>query len=124
MKKILIVDDATLMRRNLTTILTQDGRYEIAGEARNGKEAVQKYRELQPDLVTMDITMPIMDGIEAVRLIREEFPNANVIMISALSQKRMVLQALEYGAKNYIIKPITKNKVIAAVEKIFGNGNG
>ena len=119
MKTILVVDDATLMRRNLITILTQDGKYEVVGQARNGKEALLMYRDLKPDLVTMDITMPIMDGIEAVQRIREEFPDARIIMISALNQKNMVLKALDLGACNYIIKPVTKNKVITAVDKLF-----
>jgi two-component system chemotaxis response regulator CheY len=109
--RILLVDDAQVIRVMLTKILKAAG-YEIAGEASNGLEAVEKYKDLNPDLVTMDITMPTMSGIEAVREIRKYDPEAKIIMCSAIGQKSMVIEAIEAGARNYIIKVIN---VISAV---------
>ena len=115
---ILVADDSVLMRRNLKNILKQAG-YTIAGEASNGKEAVELYRKHRPDLVTMDITMPVMTGIEAVKTIIEEFPDANIIMISALDQKHMVFKALECGAKHYIVKPFKVSAVLKAIQHVL-----
>ncbi len=118
MAKILIVDDSIIMRRNLNTILTQAG-HSIIAEATNGKEAFIEYQKQMPDLVTMDITMPIMNGIEAVKNILNKFPEAKIIMISALDQRNMVFEALENGAKHYIIKPINPDNVLAVVNTVL-----
>ena len=119
---ILVADDSVLMRRNLKNILKQAG-YNIVAEASNGKEAVDLYRKHQPDLVTMDITMPVMTGIEAVKAIIEENPNANIIMISALDQKHMVFKALECGAKHYIVKPFKVSAVLKAIQHVLNPEN-
>lgn len=118
MARILIVDDSFVMRKNLKTILIEAG-HTIAGEASNGKQAIIAYREINPDLVTMDITMPIMDGIEACKEIATGNPEAKIIMISALDQKRKVFEALNNGAKHYIFKPITKEKVLKIVDEVL-----
>jgi YesN/AraC family two-component response regulator len=117
--KILIVDDSMIMRRNLKTVLTQAG-HSIIAEASNGKEALVEYDKHLPDLVTMDITMPIMNGIEAVKKIICKYPEARIIMISALDQRNMVFEALENGAKHYIIKPITPDNVLAVLDTVLG----
>ncbi len=118
MYDILVADDSVLMRRNLKNILKQAG-YNIVGEASNGKEAVELYRKFKPDLVTMDITMPVMTGIDAVKNIIDEFPKANIVMISALDQKHMVFKALECGAKHYIVKPFKVSAVLKAIEHVL-----
>lgn len=119
MKSILVVDDANFMRMMLKDILTKNG-YEIVGEAGNGAEALQKYKELNPDLVTMDITMPDVNGIQGVKLIREFDPNANIIMCSAMGQQAMVIDAIKSGAKDFIVKPFNAERVVEAVKKILG----
>src|SRR6056297_2711132 len=116
--KILIADDSILMRRNLKSILKQL-RYNVIAEAANGQEAVEYYKRLKPDVVTMDISMPVMDGIEAVNQIVQLYPDANIIMISALNQKEMVFKAIERGAKYYIIKPFKIDMVAKALEQVF-----
>ena len=116
MAKILIVDDAKFMRTMLTGIL-QKGGHEVVGEAGNGEEAVQLYAQLKPELVTMDITMPDMDGITAVQKIRESDPNAKVIMCSAMGQQAMVIEAIQSGAKDFIVKPFQADRVVEAVTK-------
>ncbi len=116
--KILIADDSILMRRNLKSILKQLG-YNVIAEAANGQEAVEYYKRLKPDVVTMDISMPVMDGIEAVNQIVQLYPDANIIMISALNQKEMVFKAIERGAKYYIIKPFKIDMVAKALEQVF-----
>ena len=113
---VLIVDDALFMRMMIKDILSKDG-FEIVGEAENGVEAVKKYAELRPDLVTMDIVMPEMDGIEAVRNIMKLDPAARVLMCSAMGQQPLVVEALEAGAKDFIIKPFQPAKVVEAVRK-------
>lgn len=118
MAKILIVDDSLVMRKNLSVILKGDG-HEIVGEATNGRQAVTMYRDLKPDLVTMDISMPILTGVEAVKKIIEEDANAKIIMISAVNQKKMVFNALNSGAKHYIVKPIEPKKVIAVIDEVI-----
>jgi two-component system chemotaxis response regulator CheY len=115
-KRILIVDDAMIIRMILTKILTQAG-YEVAGEASTGAEAIRKYRELRPDLVTMDITMPEMGGINALRAIREFDPQAKVIICSAMGQKALIIEAMEAGAINFIAKPFDEEKVIETISK-------
>lgn len=119
MARVLIVDDSAIMRRNLKTIFVQAG-HTVVGEAVDGGQALLMYRTHIPDLVTMDITMPNVNGIEAVKLIRNEFPDARIIMVSALDQRSMVLKALQEGAKNYIIKPIDSTFVIKVVNKVLG----
>ncbi|MTI84855.1 MAG: response regulator [Firmicutes bacterium] len=119
MARVLIVDDSAIMRRNLKTIFVQAG-HTVVGEATNGGQALLMYRTHVPDLVTMDITMPNVNGIEAVRLIRKEFTDAKIIMVSALDQRKMVLEALKEGAKHYIIKPIDSASVIKVVNKVLG----
>ncbi len=118
-KRVLITDDAMFMRVTLKNILTKNG-YVIAGEAANGKESVELYQDLHPDLVTMDITMPEMDGISAVKAIKEIDPNANIVMCSAMGQKQMVIEAVAAGAKDFIVKPFQPEKVIEAVQKLIG----
>ncbi|QGQ96340.1 response regulator [Paenibacillus psychroresistens] len=118
MKRIMIVDDSTVMRKNLRSILTQAG-YEVIAEAVNGEEAYQTYVRLLPDLVTMDVTMPIMNGLEAVKKIRADYADACIIVISAFDQRSMLFEALEHGAKHYIIKPITADKLLNVVEKVL-----
>lgn len=108
--RVMIVDDAVFMRVTIKKIVESEG-FEIAAEAANGEEAVRLYKSEKPDLVLMDITMPEMNGLEALRLIREYDKNAEVIMISAMGQQQMVVQAIEYGAKNFIVKPFDEAKI-------------
>lgn len=114
--KVLIVDDAAFMRMMLKDILSKNG-YEIAGEAENGKIAVDKFKEIHPDLVTMDITMPEMDGISAVKKIKEIDANARVVMCSAMGQQAMVIDAIQAGARDFIVKPFQPDRVLEAVQK-------
>ena len=109
-KNILIVDDAAFMRMMIKDILTKNG-YNIAAEAENGKIAVDKYNEVKPDLVLMDITMPEMDGIQALKGIKGNDPNANVILCSAMGQQAMVIEAIQSGAKDFIVKPFQADRV-------------
>lgn len=117
MARILVVDDAAFMRLRLTDILTKGG-HEIIGEAENGLEAIEKYAQLKPDLVTMDITMPVMEGIDAVKGIKKIDPNASVIMCSAMGQQQMVLNAIQAGAKDFVVKPFQADRVLDAIKKI------
>jgi two-component system chemotaxis response regulator CheY len=107
------------MRRMLREILTGEG-YGIASEARNGREAVEQYRAVQPDLVIMDITMPEMDGIAAVREIVGQDPGARIVMCSALGQDEPIIEALDAGARDFIVKPFLPEKVLEAVKKVVG----
>ena len=118
-KNILICDDAAFMRMMIKDILTKNG-YNIAGEAENGAKAVEKYAELKPDLVLMDITMPEMDGIQALKKIRESDTNAAIIMCSAMGQQAMVIESIQSGAKDFIVKPFQADRVIEAVRKVVG----
>ena len=118
-KRVLICDDAAFMRMMIKDILTKNG-YEIAGEAENGAIAVEKYSELHPDLVLMDITMPEMDVIQALKKIRANDGNANVIMCSAMGQQAMVIEAIQSGAKDFIVKPFQPDRVLEAVRKVIG----
>ncbi len=115
MKSVLIVDDAAFMRLNLKNILKDE--YEILGEAENGEEAVEMYKEKQPDIVTMDITMPVMDGIEAIKAILDIDPDANIVVCSAMGQQKIVIQAIELGAQDFIVKPFNKDRVKEAISK-------
>jgi two-component system, chemotaxis family, chemotaxis protein CheY len=119
MKRVLIVDDAAFMRMSLKEMLEKNG-YEVVGEAENGLVGVNKYKSLKPDLVTMDITMPEMDGIKALRIIKKEDPDAKVIMITAIGQDPMVREAIMSGAKGFIVKPFKKDGVINSINKLLG----
>ena len=123
-KRILITDDTAFMRLLLQKILTENG-YEVVGEADNGKEAVRLFERHRPDLVTMDITMPILNGVEALKRIRALDPNAQVLRVSAMGQKNMVMQALREGARGFLVKPFEKEKVLQAVAEALGDeGHG
>lgn len=113
---VLIVDDAAFMRMMVKDILSKNG-FTVVGEAENGAVAVDKYAELTPDLVIMDITMPEMDGLQAVREIRKRDPQARIIMCSAMGQQAMVIDAIQSGAKDFIVKPFQADRVVEAVKK-------
>lgn len=115
----MLVDDAAFMRMMIKDILTKNG-YNVAGEAENGLKAIEKFNETKPDLVLMDITMPEMDGIQALKKIKELDPAANVIMCSAMGQQAMVIEAIQSGAKDFIVKPFQAERVLEAVKKVVG----
>lgn len=117
--RILIVDDAAFMRMMIRDILSKNG-YEVVGEAQDGAQAIEKFKELNPDLITMDITMPEMDGITALKEIRKLDTNAKVIMCSAMGQQAMVIDAIQAGAKDFIVKPFQADRVIEAIKKTLG----
>src|ERR1700734_1124295 len=119
-KKILITNDALFMRVTLKNILSSNG-YEVVAEAANGQEAIQKYAAYHPDAVLMDITMPIMDGITATKAIREQDPNAKVVMCTAMGQKSMVIEAIQAGAKDFIVKPFQPDRVLDSLQKLLGD---
>lgn len=114
---VLIVDDALFMRSMIRDILINTGRFEVVGEAANGREAVQRYSELKPDLVTMDIVMPDLDGIDATRQIIGRNPEATIVMCSALGQEALVIESIAAGARDFIVKPFTPEKVIRVLDK-------
>ena len=116
--KVLIVDDAMFMRAMIRDILVNSGRYEVIGEATNGLECVERYGTLKPDLVTMDIVMPQKSGIEAVREIVKLNKDAKIIMCSALGQESLVMEAIEAGAADFIVKPFKPEKVLEIVKKV------
>ena len=115
-KRILIVDDATFIRTMVKDILVPKG-YEIAGEATNGNEAMVQYERLKPDLVTMDITMKEKDGLEAARDILKKYPEARIIMVTALGQEKMLVDSIKLGVKDFVVKPFEAERIISAVEK-------
>ena len=117
--RVLIVDDAAFMRMMVKDILSKNG-YEIVGEAENGMKALEKYQELKPDLVTMDITMPEMDGITAVKEIKKVDPAAKVVMCSAMGQQAMVIEAIQAGARDFIVKPFQADRVLEAIRNAVG----
>ena len=119
MIKVLIVDDAAFMRLSMKTMMEKKG-FEVVGEAENGAVAIIKYNELRPDIVTMDITMPVMDGIQALKQIIKLDPKAKIIMITAMGQELMVKEAVMSGAKGFIIKPYKEVDVIQTIEQIAG----
>ena len=119
-KKVLIVDDAAFMRMMIKNILI-DGGFEIVAEAENGKEAIDLYKEHKPDLTTMDITMPEMDGLEAVKEIVKLDEDAKIIMCSAMGQQAMVIDSIQAGAKDFVVKPFKPDRVLGAIEKLFNN---
>lgn len=116
MAKILIVDDSIISRKKLKKII-QMSNHEVVGEAVDGNEAYEKYEQLRPDLVTMDITMPNLDGISALKKIISSYKDAKIIMITALGQGNKILDALNNGAKNYITKPFEEEKVLNSIEE-------
>lgn len=118
-KRVLIVDDAAFMRMMIKDILVKNG-FEIAGEASNGIEALERYKEVKPDVVTMDITMPEKDGIAAVKDIMAHDSSAVIIMCSAMGQHAMVMEAIQAGAKDFIVKPFQQERVIQALQKAVG----
>jgi len=114
MPTVLITDDTLFMRATLRNILEKAG-FEVVGEAADGEEAVELYRQLRPDVVTMDITMPKLDGIEAIKQIRREDPEARIVVCSAMGQKPLVIEAIRSGARDFIVKPFQPERVIEAV---------
>ena len=116
---VLICDDAIFMRTMISDILTQAG-FEVVGEAESGSQAVEKYHKLKPDLVTMDIVMPDMGGIEAVREICKTDPEAKILMCSAMGQQALVVEAIQAGAKDFVVKPFQPSRVLEAVQRVLG----
>ena len=116
---VLVCDDAIFMRTMISDILTQAG-FEVVGEAESGVQAVDKYRQLKPDLVTMDIVMPDMGGIEAVREICKTDPDAKILMCSAMGQQALVVEAIQAGAKDFVVKPFQPSRVLEAVQRVLG----
>ena len=118
-KTILLVDDAAFMRMMLKDILTKNG-YDVVGEAENGMKAIEKYKELKPDLVILDITMPELDGIKAAKAIKTDDADALIIMCSAMGQQAMVIESIQAGARDFIVKPFQPDRVLEAVKKVIG----
>lgn len=116
MGKLLITDDAAFMRMTLKNIVTAAG-YEVVAEAANGYEAIEQYKETKPDLVTLDITMPELDGLEALKQIKQHDPDAKIIMCSAMGQQDMVLNAIQNGASDFIVKPFDENRITETIER-------
>ena len=121
MARVLVVDDAAFMRKMVSDALSKGG-HEIVGEGANGEEAVTLYQELQPELTTLDITMPEKDGLQALKDIMSLDPNARIIMCSALGQESLVMEAIEAGASDFIVKPFRAEDVLAVVKKVLGEG--
>lgn len=117
MKTVLVVDDAAFMRVTIKNMLEKNG-FSVIGEAENGKVAVNKYHELKPDIVTMDITMPEMDGLEALKTIMQINPAARIVMMTAMGQQGMVKEAVMAGAKGFIVKPFKEETVVSALAKL------
>ncbi len=115
---VLVCDDAIFMRTMISDILSQAG-FEVVGEAESGLQAVEKYRALKPDLVTMDIVMPDMGGIEAVREICKDDPEAKILMCSAMGQQALVVEAIQAGAKDFVVKPFQPSRVLEAVQRVL-----
>ncbi len=123
MARILIVDDSIMMRKTLRTILQRAG-HTVEAEAANGEQAILCYTSHRPDLVTLDITMPGMNGLEVIKRLKEIDPAANLVIVSALGQKRTVFEALQHGAKNYILKPVTEEKLLSVVNMVLAHSRG
>jgi two-component system chemotaxis response regulator CheY len=119
-KRIITVDDAPIIRLMIKDVLVECGKYDVVAECCNGREAVEKYKELKPDLVTMDIIMPEMDGIQALEEILKFDPNAKVVMVTAIDQRESLMKAIRLGATDYIVKPFEADRVMSAVQKAFG----
>ena len=120
-KRIITTDDAPIIRLMIKDILIECGGYEVVAECANGREAVEKYKELKPDLVTMDIIMPEMDGIQALEEILAFDPNAKVVMVTAIDQRESLMKAIRLGATDYIVKPFEADRVMSAVQKALGD---
>jgi two-component system chemotaxis response regulator CheY len=118
MAKILIADDAKFMRLTLQTMLSKNT-HEIIGEAVNGEEAIKLFKELRPELITMDITMPVVNGIDAIKEIMRLDPDANIIVCSAMGQQKVVVEAIEAGAKDFIVKPFDERNVLATISRVL-----
>ena len=118
-KRVLITDDTAFMRMTLRNVLEKNG-YEVVGEAEDGYQAVEQYMLSKPDLVTMDITMPNMDGITAIKKIMEKDPEAKIVVVSAMGQKALVIEALNSGAKDFIVKPFQADRIVEALQKVGG----
>ena len=119
MKRLLVVDDAMLMRKIIRDVASEAG-WLVVGEARDGQEAVELYQTLQPDLVTMDLVMPRLTGLEALQKIRAIDPNAQVIVITALDQKQMLMDSIHHGALDFIVKPFDRTRVLDLMRKLAG----
>ena len=122
MARALIADDSLLSRRILSKIITGMG-HEVIGEAQNGEETIEKFEDLNPDFVTLDITMPVMDGMECLKRIIDKYPEAKILIVSAIGKSSMVLESLKNGAKYYVTKPLEENKVIQAIEITLADNN-
>ncbi len=118
MARILVVDDVSVMRKKIGVMLVEAG-HTVVAEAEDGEQAFREYEKCQPDIVLMDITMPVLDGIGAVKKIIHNYPKAKIIMVSALAQKRMVLMALQSGAMNYILKPVEYSKLVETIQRVM-----
>ena len=118
MANILIVDDARFMRLTLAAILKK-GNHHIVGEAESGKEAIELYDKFKPDLVTMDVTMPLMSGLEATKIIKDKYPDAKIIMCSAMGQQKVIRESIAAGAKDFIVKPFEEPRVIDAINRVL-----
>ncbi len=116
MAKILLADDISFIKMVQRDILEKAG-YEIVGEATDGKEAVEKYIKLKPDVVIMDITMPKMDGLNAIKLIKKHDPSARIIVCSALGQHKLIIEAIKAGVKDFVVKPFEPERLLKAIEK-------
>jgi two-component system chemotaxis response regulator CheY len=117
--RVLVCDDAIFMRTMISDILSGAG-YDVVGEAETGLQAIERYKELRPDLVTMDIVMPDMGGIDAVREIVKDDPNAKILMCSAMGQQALVVEAIQAGAKDFVVKPFQPSRVLEAVQRVLG----
>jgi YesN/AraC family two-component response regulator len=118
MSKIMVVDDSLTIRKSLIDILTKAG-HKVIAEAFNGLDAYAKYEKFLPELVTMDITMPVMDGIDSLKHILNKHPDAKIIMVSAVHQQEKVFEALKLGAKHYIVKPLSQQKIFVVIEEVL-----
>lgn len=118
MAKVLIIDDAAFMRLSLKSMLERNG-FEVVGEAENGEVGVVKYKEVSPDIVTMDVTMPKMDGVQTLKLIKEYDPKARVVMVTAMGQEQIVKQAVLSGAKSFIVKPFKEDRLVETLKKVL-----
>jgi len=116
-KRVLLVDDLSFVRSAVRGILENDG-YVVVGEASDGVEAIDKFNELKPDLVLLDITMPRMDGLEALKRIMRNYPDAKIVMCSALGQQRYIVKAIQLGARDFVVKPFKKERILSAVRKV------
>ncbi len=118
MARVLVADDAAFMRMMIRNMLTAGG-HQVVAEAENGARAIEEYDAHRPDAVTMDITMPVMDGIEAVRAIKAQHPEAKILMCSAMGQQAMVMDAVKAGARGFLVKPLNAAKLLEEIERLF-----